>query len=149
MEFFLQLEGNITEKCQEMKEFLLSTDMPEADSSNCLMLKKGWCQLSTYIWVFPKIGVPQNGWFILENLIKMDDLGVPLFSETSIYFPPGPLERSLNWLNKELRFWSSRPFFYIFPFAQTAYETDVLVGNLDQLLGKVGVDWCCFSALAE
>ena len=23
----------------------------------------------------PKIGIPQNGWFIMENLIKMDDLG--------------------------------------------------------------------------
>ena len=30
------------------------------------------------MWVFPKIGIPipQNGWFIVENPIKMDDFGV-------------------------------------------------------------------------
>ena len=34
-----------------------------------------------YKWVFPKIRVPENRWFIVENPIKMDDLGVPLFLE--------------------------------------------------------------------
>ena len=37
-------------------------------------------------WVFPKIGVPQTGWFIRETPIKMDDLGgPPLFLETPFW----------------------------------------------------------------
>jgi len=36
-------------------------------------------------WVFPKIGVLQNGWFIVENPIKLEDLGVQPFKETSTY----------------------------------------------------------------
>ena len=36
------------------------------------------------IWEFPEMGIPQNGWFIVENPIKMDDWGIPLFQETSI-----------------------------------------------------------------
>ena len=31
------------------------------------------------------MGISKNGWFVRENAIKMDDLGVPLFQETTIY----------------------------------------------------------------
>ena len=45
------------------------------------------------IWGVPEMVVP-NGWFIRENPNKMDDLGVPLFQETSIWRFPGGLPQN-------------------------------------------------------
>ena len=38
-----------------------------------------------YTWVFPKIVVPPNGWFLRENPIKIDDLGVFFFGNIHIF----------------------------------------------------------------
>jgi len=46
----------------------------------------------------PKIGVPKNGWFRMENLIKMYDLGVPLFFETPMSFKKRPYLPGSLWL---------------------------------------------------
>ena len=62
----------------------------ELDLHRWVFLFAQIAKLYCAIWMFPNIGVPQNGWFIME----MDDLGVPLFLErpiflgvpTSIYF---------------------------------------------------------------
>ena len=91
--------------------------------------------LASNIWVFPRIGVPQNGWFIRENPIKMDDLVVPLFLETPIfimYWFPTIRIKSIKSTNRQS---PARPQQRLFFFKKNTSNQDMANPRLPNTLG--------------
>ena len=73
---------------------------------SCILIDGPTVAQNPEIWVFPNIVVPKNGWFIMENPIKIDDLGVPLFLETPIWHETVKSSPVLkHWQPVKLRLW--------------------------------------------
>ena len=58
-------------------------------------------------WVFPKIVVPQNGWIIMENPIKMDDVGgTIIFGNIQISINLSNVQSQADWNQTPGNSWS-------------------------------------------
>ena len=71
---------------QHVQKFPAAMQIGETGQQPVLQICSGvkWRKNVRFVkWVFPKIGAPQNEWFIMESHIKIDTLGVPQFLETS------------------------------------------------------------------
>ena len=87
----IQMHAEVNLPRNHLRVFLEYSNSPRTTSGTCLVTSQAWWPDAagqrhtraawqiTHICVFPKIGVLQYGWFIMENLIKMDDLGYHYF----------------------------------------------------------------------
>ena len=86
----------------------------------------GFPQVSMFHWGCPKIGIPQNGWFIKGNPIQMEDLGVP---------PCTPLYGDPHYYS-----WSSDPF-YLCRFSKKKHEH--IIWHVGWRVGRPGTSVRC------
>ena len=109
--------------------------------------------------------ITQNGWFIMENPIKMNDLGIPLFLETPIWL--FQLNDSKNQINiqkmvvfltneKNIFFWKLQVDLSLFFFLEVQWGWVVLQVRwaLDnpisqQRVGMGGMPWCSRNLVQE
>ena len=82
-----------TEDCYQVLARILNASISQITSFKKTELRVS-ANLPRSGWRFPKIGVPQNGWFIVENPIKMGDLGgTTIFGNTRMFFTTVQPER--------------------------------------------------------
>ena len=75
----IQNKPNMVDYCNSIIWVGTTERIPIENFIADLFVGTTWCITRNPLeskWVFPKIGVPQNGWFITENPIKIDDLGI-------------------------------------------------------------------------
>ena len=105
------------------------------------------------MWVFPKIGLPQNGWKKMENPIKMDDLvgkptifgNIHLFSMAKIPRFPKPVGFQTNDQHLSAPSWGTLSFSSLSHFCSTRFQPQEQaldpIGSVEEFFYTEFVGW--------